>query len=141
MHPLNIQLITADEALPVRHKVLWPDKPLSFCRVADDEDGIHYGAYVNNELVSVASVYVSHRQARLRKFATYSCHQGKGIGSSVLNHIIADLHNKNIAYFWCDARETAIAFYRRFGMEVESERFYKSNVAYVKMSLAFHPTD
>jgi ribosomal protein S18 acetylase RimI-like enzyme len=138
---VNIQLITADEALPVRQQVLWPDKPLSFCRVADDEDGIHYGAYVNNELVSVASVYVLDRQARLRKFATYASHQGKGIGSRVLNHIIADLSNKKIGYFWCDARETAIDFYRRFGMEVESERFYKSNVAYVKMSLAFHPTD
>jgi len=39
-----------------------------------------------------------------------------------------------IRYFWCDARESAIGFYRRFGLQADGERFYKSEVPYFKMS-------
>ncbi|TPV59983.1 GNAT family N-acetyltransferase [Aestuariibacter sp. GS-14] len=131
---LSIHRIQWEDTISLRHSVLWPNKDPSFCFVQGDQDAFHYGAYVNSELVSVASIYIDKTSARLRKFATNSIYQGKGIGSCMIRYIIADLQQQNIILLWCDARETARHFYERLGMSVCSERFYKSEIAYLKMS-------
>ena len=56
------------------------------------------------------------------------------MGTKVLSAIFTYLKQAQVHYFWCDARESAIGFYQRFGMQVEGERFYKSDLAYVKMA-------
>ncbi len=132
---MNIQRIDIEQALPLRQQVLWPDKPQDFCRVAGDESAWHFGVFDNNTLVSVASVYPHKETARLRKFATLPERQGEGIGSLLLKHILAELPQHNIKLFWCDARESAMGFYQRFGLQAEGERFYKSDVPYYKMSI------
>ena len=85
---MNIQSITSDETLDIRHTVLWPDKPLSFCKVEGDETAHHYGAFIDEELICVASIYITNSTARLRKFATLKNFQGKGIGRLLLNRCI-----------------------------------------------------
>jgi ribosomal protein S18 acetylase RimI-like enzyme len=65
-------------------------------------------------VVSVASVYREGRSARLRKFATATEFQGRGIGTKMLKHILSDLESKGVSHFWCDARESAMGFYERF---------------------------
>lgn len=132
---MDIREITLEQALPVRHNVLWPNKPLEFCMVDGDENGIHFGAYFDGSIVSTASIYISSNEARLRKFATLASYQGQGIGTAILGYILKYLREKGITYFWCDARESAIGFYQRFGLDTEGERFYKSDVAYFRMSV------
>ncbi|MGR5063566.1 GNAT family N-acetyltransferase [Photobacterium sp. DNB22_13_2] len=132
---MKIIEIPAELTLPIRHQVLWPDKNIEFCRVPDDADGLHYGVYENDILVCVASIFIAGDQARLRKFATLPAYQSKGIGSAVIEHILADLKLKSVRCFWCDARESAGGFYHRFGMAPEGERFYKGDVPYFKMSM------
>ncbi|MFC1672694.1 GNAT family N-acetyltransferase [Pseudomonadota bacterium] len=128
-----IQDITADECLPIRQKVLWPDRDLDHSRVPGDDQGLHFGACVDGTLVSVASVFVKDNEARLRKFAILEDHQGQGIGSQMLTHVMAQMKAQGATKLWCDARETAITFYTRFGFSVEGERFFKHEVPYVKM--------
>ena len=65
---MEIKQLSATEVLPVRHQVLWPDKPMSFCMVPDDEQATHYGAFIGEQLVCVASIYIQGHEARLRKF-------------------------------------------------------------------------
>ena len=132
---MEIKRITWEQALPIRHVVLWPDKELGFCKVEGDETAFHYGAYVNNNLVCVSSVYIDKENARLRKFATLKEHQGKGIGSKVIAHILRELKEKNMVHFWCDARKSAVGFYKRFGMTVGGDEFFKSGVPYFKMAI------
>ncbi|ART81054.1 GNAT family N-acetyltransferase [Oceanisphaera avium] len=131
-----IRLIDWQDTIAIRHQVLWPHKAPAFSKVDNDEQGLHFGAFIGETLVGVASVFIEGHRARLRKYATLSDFQGQGIGSQVLNAIFAELKRYPVSYFWCDARESAIGFYQRFGMQVESERFYKSAVAYVKMGCA-----
>lgn len=114
--------------------MLWPAKPIDFCRVAGDAEALHFGALHSGQLVAVASIFIDGQQARLRKFAALPAYQGRGIGSTLLRHILDTLHTHSITYFWCDARATATTFYERFGMQVEGPRFYKADVAYFKMS-------
>ncbi|MCG9544072.1 GNAT family N-acetyltransferase [Vibrio sp. Isolate33] len=132
---MDITKISAAEVLPIRHQVLWPSKPMSFCAVEGDEHALHYGAYIDEQLVCVASVYVQGKQARLRKFATLLEYQGQGVGSKVIAHAIKDLQAFNVSYFWCDARTSALGFYQRFGMAVEGSEFEKSGISYYKMAV------
>ena len=132
---MDIRRIQWQETIALRHKVLWPNESPEFCHIDGDENAWHFGAFVQNGLVSVASVYPDGKMARLRKFATTTAYQGKGIGSEMLKHILAESANSGIDQFWCDARESAIGFYTRFGMRPEGDRFYKGTVPYFKMSV------
>jgi GNAT superfamily N-acetyltransferase len=136
---LDIREISVSEALPVRHRVLWPEKPPEFCRVPGDEAARHFGVYIRTRLVSVASIYLDEEGARLRKFATLEAFQGQGIGTRLLRHVLASLHREGVGYLWCDARATALGFYARFGMKPEGEQFYKSGVPYFRMGMMLEP--
>jgi ribosomal protein S18 acetylase RimI-like enzyme len=133
---MDIRIITLDEALPVRHRVLWPNKPLSFCTVEGDESSIHYGVYLHNVLVCVASTFINHRVARLRKFATLEEFQGRGVGTQLIRHIVGEITQANVETFWCDARTTAVSFYEKFGMEVQGDEFMRSGISYYKMEVS-----
>jgi predicted GNAT family N-acyltransferase len=133
---MEIRPISWQETMPLRHSVLWPSKPPEYCHVAGDADALHFGAFIDDTLVCVASVYLAADKARLRKFATNIQYQHQGIGTQVLAYIIASLRDKNVALFWCDARESALSFYQRFGMQASGERFYKADIAYFKMQVA-----
>jgi len=130
-----IRIIQWEDALPIRHEVLWPNKPVLFCKVEDDETAKHYGVYIKNKLVSVASVYINGNTARLRKFATLVEFQGGGLGTKLIVHIINSLQIMGIKSFWCDARKTAISFYQKFNMTQEGGEFDKSGILYVKMKV------
>lgn len=132
---MEIKSIHWKETIPLRHKVLWPNEPPDFCKVDGDEEGLHFGAFINNELICVASIYLKAEKARLRKFATDVRFQNQGIGSKMLDFVIRDLKNNQTKVFWCDARESALGFYKRFEMYKCSDRFYKAGVAYFKMEV------
>ena len=130
---MEIRTISWEQTIPLRHAVLWPYKPQEYCHVDGDIHALHFGCFVNEMLVCVASVYVNQNMARLRKFATDNRFQNQGIGSKMLKHIIESLKSFEIEFFWCDARESALGFYDRFDMKKCSERFYKEDVPYFKM--------
>ena len=132
---MKIKNHTVQSALQLRHLVLWPNQDPQFCQVANDDSATHYGVFIEDNLVSVASVYIQGDSARLRKFATLQVHQEKGIGSKLLSHIIERLKEQGISSFWCDARKSAIGFYNSFGMKTEGDEFSKSGMPYVKMTM------
>ena len=131
----SIRLIDWQDTMPLRHKVLWPEKPIAFCKVEDDETATHYGYFIDNKLVCVASIFIDGASARLRKFATLPEYQGQGIGTQVIQQALKDLETKAVNYFWCDARESAAGFYEKFGMRPQGERFYKGDIPYFEMGV------
>ncbi|GAA6167223.1 GNAT family N-acetyltransferase [Sessilibacter corallicola] len=131
---MEIKKITWEDTIPIRHQVLWPDKNPEFCIVEGDARALHYGIFLDAELVCVASIYISENSARLRKFATLKEHQNKGVGSYMLNYLLSHLKESRIDHLWFDARESVLDFYRRFGLISTGDRFYKSGVPYFKMS-------
>lgn len=131
---MTIKRIDWQQALPVRHQVLWPTESPDFCKVEADDSAMHYGYFVKQQLVAVASIYIDGEKARLRKFATLKEYQSQGIGAQLVAHILTDLAAARVNVFWCDARATAVGFYQRCGLKIDGELFYKSDVAYYKMS-------
>ncbi|MGL1891369.1 MAG: GNAT family N-acetyltransferase [Spirochaetaceae bacterium] len=128
-----IKRIDYKDTLNIRHEVLWPNKPIEFCLLDDDPEGIHYGGFIDSKLISVASIFLDNGKARLRKFATLKEYQGKGYGTLIINKILSDLEGLDVNIFWCDARKTAEGFYNHFLMEKQGDIFLKSDVEYIVM--------
>lgn len=125
-----------DEVLPVRHAVLWPEQSLDFSRVADDAQGLHFAARMDDAVVAVASLFIQDGRARLRKFATLPAWQGQGVGSALLRHLLGVAREAGCAGFWCDARQSAAPFYARFGLRPEGEPWLREGVLFVRMGCA-----
>ena len=134
---MEIKEISAPETWPLRHKVMWPNKPLDFIVLSNDAEGIHYGLFENKILVSVISLFINNQEGQFRKFATDDYFQGRGYGTKLLDHLIEKAKKLNLKGLKCDARITAIEFYQRFGMKVASDVVRKNGKDYVMMELEF----
>ncbi len=132
---LSIRAITPEQTYPLRHSVLWPDKPLDYVKVDNDSEGYHVGAFLHDDLVAVISLFVDGQTARFRKFAASPAHQRRGIGTQLLNHTIAEARRLGATTLWCDARLDAADFYRRFGMKAVSDVFYKGPIPYARFEM------
>ena len=131
---VSIHSITTEQTYPLRHTVLWPDKPFEYVKIENDEEGHHFGAFRDDELVAVISLFVNGKESRFRKFAARPDCQRQGIGTLLLNHVMAEAKRLGAATLWCDARLDAADFYRRFSMEAVSDIFYKGTIPYAKFS-------
>ncbi len=130
---MQIRDIAATDTLSLRQMVLWPKHPISASQVPGDAAALHFGGFKSEHLICVASLFPDEAAIRLRKFATHPDHQGQGLGSQMLRHLLAEAKARNHTRFWCDARETALPFYLRFGFTSDGARFFKRDVAYLRL--------
>lgn len=124
--------LSASAVIPIRHAVLRQGKPLSTCFFQGDDDAAtqHWGAWKNGQLIGVASVYAvprpdapNEREYQLRGMAILPEHQGKSIGKWLLTALENTLKSNGVERIWCNARTTAVPFYRRHGYASEGNEF------------------
>ncbi len=130
---MEIKVIDAQQTLQIRHKVMWPDAPVEYVKLADDARGLHYGAYVDGKLVSVVSLFINGAEAQFRKFATLHTYQGKGIGTALLKFVIKEAEGRGAMRIWCNARTDKMDFYKKFGLVKTQNTFTKKGQDYVIM--------
>ncbi len=130
---VQIREIPAESTWPLRQAVMWPDKPIDYVKIDQDEQGLHYGLFVKGQLVSIVSAFVSGDSAQFRKFATLQTEQGKGYGSHLLSFLIEALKSMKIKKIWCNARINKAAYYERFGLEKTGRYFARGEIDYVIM--------
>lgn len=126
--------ITPSQTWQLRHEVLWPDKPFDYVKLEEDHDGLHFGFVLEEQLISVISLFITDQTAQFRKFATESSQQGKGYGTTLLKHVIAESTKRNVQTLWCNARQSASGFYERLGFNIVSEVWMKEGIPYVTMA-------
>ena len=129
----EIKEITSFQTLAIRHKVMWPDKPIAYVEIPNDKDGRHFGLFVNGELTSIISLFVENNEAQFRKFATIIKFQGLGYGSILLESIIDVVKKDGINKLWCNARVEKSNFYERFGFQNTDEKYEKGGIEFVIM--------
>ncbi len=131
---IKIKEIHAKETYHLRHLVMWPNKPLEFVMLDNDEEGIHFGLLKDSIIISVVSLFIENNTAQFRKFATNASEQGNGYGSMLLTHIIDVVSkDKNIDKLWCNARVNKTLFYERFGIVQTTKKFNKGDIQYIIM--------
>lgn len=135
MPVITVQAVKLADALPVRLAGLRPSELLDTVRVENDEAGLHFGAFRDGALVSVASLFIVESKAQLRKFSTLPAHQGQGVGAQLLAQLIEHARRLNATEFWCNARVTALTIYLRSGMLPDGATYEKDGRLYQRMSL------
>jgi len=122
--------VTADEVRPLRHCVLRPEQPFGSTAYPGDDlaDSVHLGAFDADRLVGIASVYREARPGRpggwrLRGMAIAPEARGRGYGMALVSASLEHVAASGPGELWCNARLSAIGFYRRAGFEVAGEEF------------------
>ncbi|MEK4042858.1 GNAT family N-acetyltransferase [Paenibacillus sp. FSL H8-0048] len=136
---MEIKLIHKEEVWKLRHEVMWPEREPDYIKLADDDQGKHYGLYVGDRLVSVLSLFVNGTEAQFRKFATLELEQGQGYGSKLLKTVLAEAEQAGVQRIFCNARTYKAGFYKKFGMQRTDEVFSKGGKDYVVMEMFFGP--
>ncbi|WP_128755323.1 hypothetical protein [Aquimarina sediminis] len=57
----KIKQITSSDVLPIRHKVMWPNKPIKYVELPNDESARHFGLFVNKQITSVISLFIENK--------------------------------------------------------------------------------
>lgn len=128
-----IKEIEAQATWPIRHQVMWPNKPVDYVILPNDKDGKHYGLFLHDQLIAVISLFIMNQEIQFRKFATLDIYQGKGYGSQLLTYALKEALKDNCTKIWCNARTDKIHFYVKFGLEPTNISFSKDGVAYTIM--------
>ncbi len=128
----KIELITSDQTLDLRHKVLKPFLSKKECLTPEDflPTTTHFGLFYNDRLISTASVFPESNidlhcgfPYRLRGMASDINYQGQGFGGALLMSIIDFLKDKRCDMLWCNARIKAFPFYKSNGFQFSGEMF------------------
>ena len=130
---IEIREIEAEDTYQIRHEVMWAHKSIDFVKVDEDTEGVHFGLFDAEKLVSIVSVFYKNDEMQFRKFATLVEVQGHGHGTLLLNHIFQQAKNQGIKKIWCNARSNKTTFYAKFGMLETDIRFVKEGIEYVVM--------
>ncbi len=128
---ITVRRVSADDVYPLRHRVLRPNQTLSDCVWAQDKDSetAHFGAELDGQIIGIASIANCPREQdhpntwRLRGMATLPEIQGRGVGAKVLQACLAHAKSRCGVLMWCNARTTALEFYKRHGFETVGEEF------------------
>jgi GNAT superfamily N-acetyltransferase len=127
----KIKEISAEQTLYIRHNVMWPNKSIDYVKLPNDSKGKHFGLFLNDNLISVVSLFIENNEAQFRKFATLTEYQGKGYGSELLKEIIIIARTNNVDRLWCNARADKISYYEKFGMNSTDDKFEKGGLDFV----------
>ncbi|MBD0372373.1 MAG: GNAT family N-acetyltransferase [Pyrinomonadaceae bacterium] len=148
---MEIRMIRAEEAQPLRSAVLRPGVPFeaNIYPLDYDAESLHLGAFEGDELVTVASFFHepppgedNPRAWRLRGMVTLLERQRKGYGRAVLLKGIAHVARQDGTLLWCNARTDAVDFYRTLNFETEGgEQKTERGTGFIRMKRTVTPAD
>ena len=129
---VTVRAVAASEVRPLRHAVLRPGRTLSAGNFAGDDQPTtrHFGAYRDGTVIGVASVYLAELPeqpgvpaVQLRGMAVAPEARASGIGRQLILGCVEFTLDHGVGLLWCNARLTAIGFYRKLGFEIVGEEF------------------
>lgn len=129
----TIRRIPPIETWELRQNILRPHQRLEEMDYAgdNDPDTAHFGIFVRDQLVGIASVYHVPPKGRegdtlawqLRGMATLPWVRGTGRGKTLLGECIRHCAENGGRVMWCNARLSAVGFYEANGFGVVSMPF------------------
>ena len=133
----HIEQIPPELTWRIRRQVLYPDQEFAKAILDQDDEGMHFGLFYENKLISVVSIFRKENEIQLRKFATLEPYQNKGFGTELLKYLIELLRLDNCDKIWCNGRKNASGFYTKFGFIETDETYHKDGYDFVIMEKIF----
>lgn len=130
---LSIEQITPYLTWRVRRDVLYQGKYIHDMEMDEDNDGYHFGAFKDNELVAVVSLFAKEHNWQFRKLAVIDKVQNQGVGTELLKYITGFVEQENGKRLWCNARLSAVGFYNKLGFSTAGEVFHKNDIDFIVM--------
>jgi GNAT superfamily N-acetyltransferase len=118
---ITIKKIFWQDTLRIRNEVLRPGKLLEDCIFEGDEDllNFHLGLFLNTKLVGILSVFknsnldfLETNQYQLRGMAVLPKYRNQKLGAKLIEEAEAILTKLHAEIIWCNARKTAVNFYK-----------------------------
>jgi GNAT superfamily N-acetyltransferase len=102
--------------------------------LALDRDDLHYGIFINGNIVSTISFKVLNSdKVKMRQVATDLNFQNIGLGSKLLQFCEVELAKLNFKLIEAHARENAIKFYLKNNYKITSNEFYEIGIKHFKV--------
>lgn len=129
---MEIRLVDGAATQELRRAVLRPHWPIGAPMHGDENpDAVHLAALSGDELVGCCLILPRPYPNRpdedgswqLRGMATAPARQGQGIGGAVVAAALTEAKRRSGRLIWCDARTTAVPFYRAHGFAAEGAEF------------------
>jgi len=130
---MHIEQITPELTWRLRRDVLYPNQKIFEMEMDEDKEGIHFGAFKDDKLAGVVSLFQKGTDFQFRKLAVDPSVQKTGVGSSLLNYITQHAIDNGAARIWCNARSTATGFYLKAGFIQTGKLFSKNEYDYEVM--------
>jgi GNAT superfamily N-acetyltransferase len=141
MQGVEVRRVEAAMTYPLRQRVLRPHQPLSEMPYPgdDDPDAGHFAAFDDHgRVIGVGSVRPDRapwsagdgtaQDWRLRGMATAEGQRGRGVGAAVLDAVMTYVIEHGGILLWCNARLTAVEFYRRAGLTTCGEAWDEPHI-------------
>jgi GNAT superfamily N-acetyltransferase len=142
---VTVRPINTGETYPLRLAVLRPNRPAEAAHFPGDDEAStrHFGAFLDGQCIGIASLFRAELIEKpgipafqLRGMATAQEAQRRGVGRTLLRACLDYASANGAAVFWCNARISAIDFYRKNGLVVVSGEFEVPDVGpHVRMAI------
>jgi len=122
---IDIRFISATDTYAIRQQILRPTQSIEECQYEGDLDdsSFHIGVFEGEVLISIGSFYQEEQPGlngylpyRLRGMATLTDYRGNGIGKQLIEYSEEVLKEKGCEMWWCNARNSAGAYYEKLGL-------------------------
>ncbi|HTD40335.1 MAG TPA: GNAT family N-acetyltransferase [Mucilaginibacter sp.] len=127
---IDIEQIRPELTWRLRQQVLYPAQKLYEMELDEDQEGIHFGAFTDNALVGIISLFEKDKSFQFRKLAVLPEYQKMGIGNALLNRVEEFAKSEGGTVIWCNARVSAIGFYVKTGYAHTGKLFSKNGFDY-----------
>jgi GNAT superfamily N-acetyltransferase len=127
---IHIEQIRPELTWRLRQQVLYQAQKLYEMELDEDNQGIHFGAFTDTQLVGIISLFQQGSSFQFRKLAVLPDFQKMGIGNNLLNRVEEYALSEGGTIIWCNARVSAIGFYIKAGYSHTGELFSKNGFDY-----------
>ncbi|MDB5024782.1 MAG: family N-acetyltransferase [Mucilaginibacter sp.] len=127
---IHIEQIRPELTWRLRQQVLYPAQKLYEMELDEDNKGIHLGAFTDEALVGIISLFQQGTSFQFRKLAVLPDLQKIGIGNRLLTCVEEHAQAQGGTVIWCNARVSAIGFYLKAGYAHTGKLFSKNGFDY-----------
>ena len=133
----HIEQISSALTWQLRRNELYPDRDYLDMKMPEDENGIHFGAFADNKIVGVVSLFNKVTDYEFREFAVSSSVLKPEIVQQLLTYISHYAITEGAIRLWCTTRVSEADFYNKNGFLPVGNVFEKEGKDYVRMERIF----